>query len=497
MKQLFEKKWPFLFKLRLAWIIILLILLAVFCYLKIVPGGQAVYQRSWPDTFSLGQGFINNFTPVDRVITLDGQAAKVIGDPIYFSVFTPRTFDKAKLIITYKDNLKIDTPLIEAGVLADKTVWRYNLQPIDNKALNYLGILWEKKEADGKIIIQKEENYSNLSELESDLRTGGLKGCSLPIEKCLAVYNYTPEYSYRLANHQRSLPITINKSLRGPHQFYLYSSGGPLYLRLTFDYLRQSDQPSPIEIILSSRSEIITSKNVPDEGVSLVPSENTEPEIIIEEKNLPAGVYKIDIKTSDDVLIKKIYSSLGKLAFINRIWPYGNTGDELNFYTDSEYLQVKLLNPASRQTIKFADQEFALTDTYLQTDLNVLSRKAIKRVLLEKDDIILENNGVFSLTADSLFNPAFIKVDRFFSVHSAPPYIIAKYQKPHEAEGFKTATAEFDMKGAYREKGRYNFMISIPGLKAEDNINDSLEIYEIKLEFSGRTLWQKLSDFWR
>lgn len=494
MKQLFREKWPFLVKFRLTWALVLLALVLVFLYLKIVPGGEVSYMRFWPAKFSLGKGFINNFTPIDRVDDSSNEVVKIIGDPVYFSVFTPRTFDKARLTIIYRDNLKINTPLIEAGVLADKTIWRYDLQPISNKSLDYLGILWEKKEENGQIFIQKEEHYSSISELENDLRSGGLKACSLPLERCLAVYNYTPDYNYQIANYQRSLPINITKSLRGPHQFYLYSSGDPLYLKLTFDYLRQSAKPSPIEVILSSQSEIIKSINISDDGTV---SGDSGKEIIIEEKNLPAGVYKVDIKSSDDVLIKNIYSSLGKLTFVNKVWLYGNTGEQLDLYTDSNHLQVKLLNPASRQKIIFDEQEFNLTEAYLQTELFSPSPKAIKKISLEKDDIILENNRGLSLTADSLFNPNFMKVDRLFSVDSAPPYIIAKYQKPFEEEGLKTATAEFNLKGVYREKGKYSFMISIPGLRAEDNIADNVEIYEVKIDFSGRTIWQKLSDYWR
>lgn len=497
MKQLFSEKWPFLVKFRLAWILILLALVFVFLYLKIVPGGEARYVRLWPAKVSSGKGFIKNFTPADRVISSVSEAVKVIGDPVYFSVYTPRTFDKAKLTIVYRDNLKIDTPLIEAGVLVDKTVWRYNLQPISNRSLDYLGVLWDKKEDSGKVIIQKEEHYSSISEIEADLRAGGLKGCFLPTEKCLAVYSYTPQYNYQIANYQRSLPININKTLRGPHQFYLYSGGDPLYLRLTFDYLRQSAKLSPIEIILSSQTEVVASVSIPDEGVAPRNGEATEKEIIIEEKDLPAGVYKVDIKSSDDVLIKKIYSSLGKLAFINKLWLYGNPEGGIDLYTDSSYLQVKLLDPASRQKIIFDEKEFDLTDAYLQTDFSSFSPKAIKKISLKKDDVILENNGVFSLTADSLFNPNFSKVDRFFSVDSAPPYIIAQYRKPFEEEGVKTAVAEFNLKGAYREKDKYSFMLSIPGLKAEDDIEDNLEIHEIGIEFSGRTLWQKLGDYWR
>ena len=116
----------------------------------------------------------------------------------------------------------------------------------------------------------------------------------------------------------------------------------------------------------------------------------------------------------------------------------------------------------------------------------------IKEIKIAQDDLILENNGVFALSPNALINPSLMKVDRFFSVKMPVKYIVAEYQKPKEVNGFKVATVEFDLKNAYREKGKYNFMIAVPGLKADDKLNDNLEIYKINIEFEGRTLWQKI-----
>lgn len=155
-------------------------------------------------------------------------------------------------------------------------------------------------------------------------------------------------------------------------------------------------------------------------------------------------------------------------------------------------MQVKALTPASLQTLNFAGQDFSVTEAYSQFDFKTETAKKIKEIRLNKDDIILENNGVFAWSPASLFNPALMKVDRAFSVKMPIEYIVADYQSPLEADGLKTATAEFNLKGTYREKGKYSFMISVPGLKTEDGINDNLEIYRIKVELTGRTLWEKI-----
>jgi hypothetical protein len=307
----------------------------------------------------------------------------------------------------------------------------------------------------------------------------------------LAVYNYSPIYPFRLANYRRSLPVVLNKTLRGAHQFYTYLENEKLHLEFDFIDLNISSKASPIEVILSADGNVIASQKLIDENLPSTSLQKKEKHLILEKSDLPSGVYKVEVKISDDILIKKISSSLNRLVFINKIRLDVNSSP-LIFYTDSNYLQVKAFNPASRQTIEFGNEIFNLSDAYRQIDFETSSSLPVKEIKLNKGEIVLENNGIFSWQNDNLFNPSFKKIDRFFSVSEQPLYIVSRYQKPLEKEGVTTATAELNLKSAYREKGQYSFMISVPGLKAEDEIYDNLEIYTIKIEFEGRTLWQKL-----
>lgn len=487
----FWTKWSFLFKLRLIFGAILFIFLAIFLYLKIVPFGHISYGRDYTSSWRSGKGFIYGFTPGERVDFKNSAAPLVVGDPVYFSVFSPRTFDKAKMTIVYRDNLTIDMPIVEAGVLVDNIVWRYDLKPVDNKALDYLMLRWDKIEENGHLFLQKEKNYSSLTEWEEDLASGNLKDCNNTLTNCLAVYNYSPQYKYQIANYQPSLPLTIDQPLRGAHQFYFYLENEPL--RLDFSFIDQNLdlKPAPIKVILSSEDKIIETKTIDDQNLKPGSGEAEEKKITIDKRGLPAGVYKIEIKITDDMIIKKINSSIGRLSFIHKIWPVSGQGG-LKLYTDADYIQVKALNPASLQTISFGGKNFSLPEAYRQFDFKSEDGGVIKEIKIGKDDLILENNGVFALSSSGIINPSLTKVDRFFSVKTPVKYIVADYRKPKEADGFKTATVEFNLKNAYREKGKYSFMISVPGLKADDNLVDNLEIYKINIEFTGRTLWQKI-----
>ena len=150
--------------------------------------------------------------------------------------------------------------------------------------------------------------------------------------------------------------------------------------------------------------------------------------------------------------------------------------------------------------MNFAGRDFVLDRPYEQYDLLAANKSNSQEIKLVKDDVILENNGVFSLTYESLFNPNPKKINRFFALNDDIKYILADYEAPldYVESGYKTKSIELNLKAAYRESNKYSFMISVPGLKANSGKSasttskDYLEIKEIKLDLSGRSLWQKI-----
>ena len=487
----FSIKGQFLFKFRLFLGLILFILVLTFLYLKIVPFGNITYSLDYTAKLHSGKGFIYGFTPAERVDLKSGDGPRLIGDPVYFSLFTPRTFDQATVTVKYRDHLRAETPIIEAGVLVDKLVWRYDLKPLENKILDRLKFKWGRLEDDARIILQSENNYTNLTDFKNDLEKGQLKNCPDGPQTCLIVYNYQLDTDYHLTNYQTGMSLTIDSPLRGAQQFFLYLNDEPLRVSFDFVDLNQNKDSDPITVILSAGAKTIQSQTLTDDTLPTTDGRLETKSLFLEEKELTRGVYKVEIKANEDIVIKKIVSSVNKLAFINKLWPVSANGS-LTFYTDANYLQVKALNPASFQTIKFGSENFAVTEIDNQFTFKSNSGALIKEIKLAKDDLILENNGVFAFSPESLFNPLLEKLDRYFTPNGGTQYLIANYQSPRGDEKLKTATAEFNLRGAYREKGKYSFMISLPGLTADNGVDDYLEIKEITIKLKGRTLWQKI-----
>ena len=127
------KKYRSILLIRTIGIFLILIIVVIFLILKVVPSGRETYIKDYNQTFSLGKGFVNNFTPVEEVDTA-GDLPRIVGEPVYFSVFTPRTFSKVKMKINYRasDFNRLDE--MKAGVLINPSTFFYDLKDLKDEA---------------------------------------------------------------------------------------------------------------------------------------------------------------------------------------------------------------------------------------------------------------------------------------------------------------------------------------------------------------------------
>ena len=157
-------KCNFLNKIRTTlWSILALTVLWLF-YMAIVPSGKITYIQD----FNQDNYFIQKLTPAERIEDKRNGAQKIIGDPVYFSLRTPRRFDSAKVTIKYKNNS--DLPIIETGVLVDKVLWRYDTKLVENKIIDRLAMVWNAIENNGTILLQKQKKYNSIEEFLNNLK---------------------------------------------------------------------------------------------------------------------------------------------------------------------------------------------------------------------------------------------------------------------------------------------------------------------------------------
>jgi hypothetical protein len=484
-------------KIRIFWSVFLAFLVIILLFFKIVPTGRITYRQIWPRGLASGQGFLLDFKPSERLDSSIKKSLKIVADPVYFSLFTPRRFDQATITVKYHRQLNLETPIIEMGVLKDKVAGRYELRPLENRLLDELRYDWQRLSADGRpLVLQSVNNYQQVDTFLNDWQNNRLKNCVGLANACVAVYNYAVETKYSLANFKATSPISINQPLRGAHQFYVYFNGGSWRLNFNFVDLNQDVASDPIQVILSSNSSVVASQSLSDDNLKPTGTEEGRSLNLSGEKLVP-GVYKVEVRTSDDIIIKDITSSAAKLAFINRIWPVSAPNGLIKIWTDGSYLQAQTTNPASLGPIAFGSSQVSLVAAYQQYSSSVLSDSTVREIQLKYDDIVLDNDGMFALSPDHFFNPGVKKIDRNFQVRDNIKYVVADYSEPTSLGEYRLASATFDLRDAWRENGRYTFLFSIPGLALDESQTTTsteayLEIKEIVIKLQGKTLWQKI-----
>jgi hypothetical protein len=321
-------------------------------------------------------------------------------------------------------------------------------------------------------------------------------------------------------------------SLRGAYEFYSYINNGLLSFNFDFFNLHENSQPDTIIVnVYDPAGQQIFSQSLADQG-----------QIQISLDKLTVGAYKVEVKASDNIITRKLVLADSRISFINKVWLVNGA----NLWTDSAKIKVKNVNPATRGNIVFAGQFFNIDQTYKQFVLTAAHpvidgtaasqvaggavknqaasqaaenqlvdsvKPSIYKISIGRGDYIIEADGVFSLAADSLFNPSFPKVSTDLDLNNID-YIIANYQPPLPGGEYQIATAEFSLSNAYREFGKNTFMISIPGLTtsavessqgitpaANDNLVPvgsaaGMEIKNIKIELQGKSLWNKVKEYW-
>ena len=176
-------------------------------YLRIVPSGKISYFYN----FQKPSFFIGKLTPEERLEMKSG-LAEIKGDPVYFSLRTPKKFNRAAITVKFKNTTAY--PVMELGLLNDKIAWNYDLKPLENKVIDQLAMVWPVIYGQaGSRLIQREKKYNSIENFLN----------SLPPINEIAIYDYNLNNKFLLDKYAPALePSVIDYNFRGSYQFYTY-----------------------------------------------------------------------------------------------------------------------------------------------------------------------------------------------------------------------------------------------------------------------------------
>lgn len=493
----------FLSKIRYFFITIFVLVLVFLLWQWISPLGHWFCNTNFSNNnlkhlFKTGSSAcLSQPSPPERhAYSFDGKLL-MLADPLYFSVFSPRSFSKVELEIIFKPHLGNANSVFEAGFLADAKLWRYQLKPVYNLWLEQLSTSWHPIQDNNLTLFQKQNHFDSVGAFLENWSSNDGKLCK--DFNCLATYNLTEgllptalKLDDLYFNHDH---LVFPYAFRGSHQFYFYLNENGLELSGSLIDLNENKDKDDLEILVFRDNKQVAVLRITDNrSEEELSAESSSKQFFkIAREDLLAGLYKLDIRASDDLVIDNFKINSSYLSAINKIWPI-STGP-VSLITDSSYLQVKSLSPFSLQKINFANSSLILDQIYYQYEI-MSNKTGWQEINLDQGGLILENNGVFASSPNSLLNPSYPRLDRFILGNEQIEFVLADY-KPAEVldDGWYKTKIYFDSAGLYRENNNYNLILSVPGLRLDNGAGGLVEIKEINIKFFGSNLWDKIKNY--
>jgi len=473
-------------------------------YQFVSPSGSWVCRHVFisSDRFPLGQAAASGpclglASPSERVVQGQGGPLLLLGEPVYFSVFSPRAFSNINLEITYRPHLNDVAPVFELGFLADKDLWRYHLQPVYNFWLEQGLSNWKVINSGNLRLFQKQEKFFSVDDFLETWHNQGSDFCPTP--RCLALYNINDEDLPPVQN----LDFLLNKEvelifpykLRGAHQFYIMVPENGFKLEGFLTDLNENKEKDTAEFNIFSGKRLVGTFFLPDDRSQAEEGfDVSEPQLFsVAKSDLEPGLYRLEFRASDDLVISGLNFNSQHLSIINKIWLFDK--GPVSLVTDSSYLQVKTLSPEFLQTLDFGGQKLSIQEIYHQYEL-VNQKRGYLKIDMPAGGLTLANNGMFAVDASSLLNPDYPRLDRFLPLDDQIDFILADYQSPvYQEDSWLRSSVDFSASDFYREKNHYSLILSVPGLDVEGGQGGFLEIKEIKVKFYGRSLGDKIKEW--
>lgn len=500
------------YKIRLFWLLLLILILSFLGWQVLSPTGAWTCSQDFSDD----KWYFNNLwlndnaclsvaAPAERAVLGQDGSLLILAEPVYFSIFSPRAFSRAEVEITYRPYFSSSTPIFEAGFLADSKLWRYQLQPVYNLWLERGLTDWSQL-SDGNLhLFQRQARFAAVADFLQAWRQDSGQLCTEAV--CLATYNLSslelpPLLSQSIMNLELA-GSSFPYDLRGPHQFYFYLPAKGLKLSGVLSDRNENKDNDRADFFIFSGKNLVASSSIADNRLQsemsgeLSDGQNFD----IIQPDLPAGLYRLDFRGGDDLILSGLRINSSYLSVINKIWIWG--GEEIKLVTDAPYLQIKALNPEALQAVTLEQKKVIIDEIYRQYEVKTNNSKIIN-LSLSRGGLILENNGVFAISSSTLLNPDYPRLDRFAPALNQLDFVLADYKfAQKQTDDWFKSDLQFNIGGFYRENNHYSFILSVPGLKLDsrvrqsgeaDSVSGLLEIKKIKVRFYGKSLWEKIKE---
>lgn len=439
---------------------------------NVIPNG--VFEATYD--FDHVSPFITSLLPGERALPITRGADRhpyqaIIGDPVYFRLRPPRTFDSATVTVEFQNATQ---PILEVGGLANRNPDIFDLQPLENTFIDSLPM---SKTADGDLTLyQSKLQYASIADF--------LK--NPPPRDKIATYHARVDAPFHIPTYVPSDSLqTIDTSLRGSHTFSAYVKNETLDVSFSVQDMNRDAGGDPITITAFQGSNPVGTVSEPDDGVVVAGGKSNVPHVIhLAIPGLPEDAYRIEFRTTRDVFIRHIATRSKKFVVLNDLFlgdesGYRDGDHAVQVWTTATTTHIETLHAGGGQELHMGNDLVRIAEpfrTYTHRTVEPLPTV----ITSPRGDIIIRSSGVFAWSQNALFVPEPIRMDTDFGSDTDIQYVLARYTSGTVKGNVKTATAHFDLTKLMWEGNSIPFVISAPHIS---DLQNEVRIRKISVRF--------------
>lgn len=386
-------------------------------------------------------------------------------EKLNFTTKIPRSFAYAKVTVNL-NNKSQDVVTLSAqappNVVATPTL-------VDVQFLNTLP--WKSISDGGWTLWQRQ----NDSEIQKKIQVRQYNSVTQflddpPHGERIGVVNVDPETFLTIPSYRPSTElITLAHSFRGSHTLSLYAQDEPLVVNFQKIDLNRASGADTLSYKLTSQGKVLAQDTVPDDGVvgKSRPAGIPQP-VSIRVPHVGKGIYQLELKTSEDVLIRDISTTQHYLAFQGYVF----LADGPSYLPNTAFQPVVLSMLSGNVTLQTPHTDGVQTISVGNKRVKLTSPKQSvttqaangTKFLIPRGDIFLTGKDITLEPAEQFFQ--FLPVS--LPITGSPlldgiDYIWAPYQ-PRETFGPLTVTKTFALADLFIKSKTLYFSINAPGL---------------------------------
>lgn len=453
-----------------------LCLFAGLLWAYLIPSGEK--------TISLEMGqvspYIQRLLPDARVSELKTRAGddyvEIIDEPVYFTVIRPAGgFEQVELEIAFDPAA---TPTFELGALRDVAAQAFEFKPLANLMLEQLA--WTRHElGDGSVLFSRSgSSQAHKTFLETP-----------PDRSTVATYRASFPQPFRFKTYTPS-PVaqTFVVSLRGPHELLTYVKNEDFNFNVSYSDVNRTYGADPGFIkVYDEHNQLMTEVEFKDDGNIYDNQEPTrERQVSVNGRAWPEGVYRIVLSGTSDIIWRSLTTSQKYLVIKNRVF----LGDEVGYavspssaslFTNAARITAETQHREGLQTLLLADTPLAIEQVGTKYS-GQIPGSGMREVIAPLGDIKITGEGKYALSASSFFDPDPIALTPYTPLENSQlNFVLADLSPVLESEGWRVASAEFELAELAMENGAYKFALSVPGVHEPDA---QVAVHKIQVTFT-------------